>query len=243
MAYLRLDAAASGPEAVLARADLDPAGAAARAVRRAHDRGPPPRAAARSSTPRSSSPTPTHPAHRLAAAHKRRFAERLGDLARAAGARQPEQVGRRLALLYDGAAAQAVVHDSADRAAEARAMAAAILREAIDAASKPTGLHGRRAEPAIAGVGNRSVYLCGCNHRAPTSDMMRHGPAPIAGPEPREGTRLPVSTTTDLHERTLAPPAREGPRRHHRRRQLRQLVRAGRPLLPGRRPRPSRSRA
>ncbi|HWE10620.1 MAG TPA: helix-turn-helix domain-containing protein [Solirubrobacteraceae bacterium] len=73
-----------------------------------------------------------HPAHRLAVAHKRRFADRLGELARAAGARGADDVGRRLALLYDGASAQAAVHGSAQAAGEARAIAAAILRDAID---------------------------------------------------------------------------------------------------------------
>jgi AcrR family transcriptional regulator len=72
-----------------------------------------------------------HPAHRLAAAHKRLFSERLADLAREAGARDARRVGRRLALLYDGAAAQLVVSDNPDAAAEAHAMAAAILNEAI----------------------------------------------------------------------------------------------------------------
>ena len=38
-------------------------------------------------------------------------------------------------------------------------------------------------------------------------------------------------------------PERQGPRRHHRRRQLRLVVRAGRPVLQGRRPDASRSRA
>lgn len=70
--------------------------------------------------------------HRLAAEHKRRFTDRLAALARAAGARDPEGVARRLALLYDGAAAQVVVQDSPEPAAEAQSMAAAILREALD---------------------------------------------------------------------------------------------------------------
>jgi AcrR family transcriptional regulator len=77
-------------------------------------------------------PDPDHPAHRLAAEHQQRFTERLADIARDAGARPAEQVGRRLALLYDGAAAQSVVSDSDEPAAEAFAMAASILREAID---------------------------------------------------------------------------------------------------------------
>jgi AcrR family transcriptional regulator len=76
-------------------------------------------------------PDVDHPAHRLAAQHKRRFSERLADLAREAGARDATRVGRRLALLYDGAAAQIVVSDSPDAAAEAHAMAAALLDDAI----------------------------------------------------------------------------------------------------------------
>ena len=75
---------------------------------------------------------PAHPAHRFAAEHKLRFTERLTDIARDAGARPAEQVSRRLALLYDGAAAQLAVTSSAEPAAEAYAMAAALLREAID---------------------------------------------------------------------------------------------------------------
>lgn len=77
-------------------------------------------------------PDPASGGHRLAAEHKVRLVHRLADLAREAGARDPDRVGRRLALLYDGAAAQLVVHDRPDAAAEAQAMAAALLREAID---------------------------------------------------------------------------------------------------------------
>ena len=60
------------------------------------------------------------------------FEQRLTDLARAAGARNPEQVGRRLALLYDGAAIRAFVDDDPAPTADAYAIAAAILRDAID---------------------------------------------------------------------------------------------------------------
>jgi AcrR family transcriptional regulator len=75
---------------------------------------------------------PGHPGHRAAAEHKREFAQQLADLAREAGAHDADRVGRRLALLYDGAAAQTVIFDSGDPAAEAHAMAAGILDEAID---------------------------------------------------------------------------------------------------------------
>jgi AcrR family transcriptional regulator len=77
-------------------------------------------------------PDPAGRAHRIAAEHKRAFTARLADLARGAGARDPEGLARRLALLYDGAAAQVVVQDSPEPAAEAQAMAAALLREALD---------------------------------------------------------------------------------------------------------------
>lgn len=76
-------------------------------------------------------PDVAHPAHRLAAEHKQRFAEHLADLAREAGARDARRVGRRLALLYDGAAAQVVVFDNPDAADEAHAIAAALLDRAI----------------------------------------------------------------------------------------------------------------
>jgi AcrR family transcriptional regulator len=76
-------------------------------------------------------PDPAHPAHRLAAKHKARFAEQLCELAREAGARPADAVGRRLALLYDGAATQTAVMDSPEPAAEAFALAAALLEEAI----------------------------------------------------------------------------------------------------------------
>jgi AcrR family transcriptional regulator len=77
-------------------------------------------------------PDPSHPAHRAAAEHGRWLQQRLTDLARAAGARDPEQVGRRLTLLYDGAAIRAVVDDDPAPTADAYAIAAAILRDAID---------------------------------------------------------------------------------------------------------------
>lgn len=51
-------------------------------------------------------PDPDHPVHRRAAQYKRRFAERLTDLAREAGARNPETLGEQLALVYDGAASR-----------------------------------------------------------------------------------------------------------------------------------------
>ncbi len=131
-AYLRSyeDDSYAGPERALARSDLTPRAQLLELFGTLADDERPMRgcpyvnAAVELADPR-------HPAHRLAAEHKQRFVERLADLAREAGARDAERVGRRLALLYDGAAAQAVVFDNAASAVEAHAMAAALLDEAI----------------------------------------------------------------------------------------------------------------
>ncbi len=77
-------------------------------------------------------PEPDGLPHRVAAEHQRRFTAQLADLARGAGARDPERLARRLALLYAGAAAQVVVQNRPEPAAEAQTMAAALLREALD---------------------------------------------------------------------------------------------------------------
>jgi AcrR family transcriptional regulator len=121
---------ALGPEGVLARADLAPRARLLELFAALGDEQRPLRGC-----PFINSAVeladPEHPAHRLAAAHKRRFTEQLTEIARDAGARPAEQVGRRLALLYDGAAAQMVVYDSPEPAAEAFATAASILHQAI----------------------------------------------------------------------------------------------------------------
>lgn len=77
-------------------------------------------------------PDPEHPVHRAAAERSRRFVTQITALARAAGAADPEQVGRRLALLYAGAAARVQLDDAAAVVGDAHAVAAAILRDAID---------------------------------------------------------------------------------------------------------------
>ena len=77
-------------------------------------------------------PDPEHPAHRAAARHARALQEQLTDLARAAGARGPERIGRQLALLYAGASIASLVADDPAVATDAYALAAGILRDAID---------------------------------------------------------------------------------------------------------------
>ncbi|ADJ47402.1 TetR family transcriptional regulator [Amycolatopsis mediterranei S699] len=73
---------------------------------------------------------PDHPAHRYAAERKARFAERLTEIAREAGAADPESLGQRLALLYDGASARSTVLNS-DHPHE---VALALATELVDAA-------------------------------------------------------------------------------------------------------------
>ncbi|MFE2542115.1 TetR/AcrR family transcriptional regulator [Actinacidiphila glaucinigra] len=77
-------------------------------------------------------PDPDHPVHLLAAAHKREFARRLAALARVAGARDPEALGERLALLYDGAVARSTALNSTGPGAHARAIATLLVDAAID---------------------------------------------------------------------------------------------------------------
>jgi AcrR family transcriptional regulator len=121
----------SAPQAVLARADLAPRAKLLELFTALAQQPRPLR-----SDPFVSAavefPDPSHPAHRAAAEHGRRLQQRLTDLARAAGARDPEQVGRRLALLYDGAAIRAFVDDDSASTSDAYAIAAALLRDAID---------------------------------------------------------------------------------------------------------------
>lgn len=75
---------------------------------------------------------PTHPARRVVARRQAELGERLGDLAREAGARDAERIGERLALLYAGAAASVIAADDPAPIAEATAIARTLLADAID---------------------------------------------------------------------------------------------------------------
>jgi AcrR family transcriptional regulator len=75
---------------------------------------------------------PGHPARRLIARHQRELAERLGELARAAGARDAERLGERLLVLYDGAAAAVLAADDPGPIAAATSIARTLLADAID---------------------------------------------------------------------------------------------------------------
>lgn len=76
-------------------------------------------------------PDPGHPVHQLAATHKREFAHRLTDLARQAGAADPETLGEQLALLFDGAAARGTALNSSHTGACARSIAESLIDAAL----------------------------------------------------------------------------------------------------------------
>lgn len=73
-----------------------------------------------------------NPIHRMAAEHKRTFAAHVRDLVAASGAKDPGEVTERLMILMEGAIVTAHTHGRSDGAARARAMAEAILADAID---------------------------------------------------------------------------------------------------------------
>ena len=73
-----------------------------------------------------------HRVHEAVRELAEQFTARLTALARAARAPDPERTARRLATLYDGACSRMLVDDVATVVADAYAMAASILREAID---------------------------------------------------------------------------------------------------------------
>lgn len=72
-----------------------------------------------------------HPIHVQAAEHKHLMLEFLTDLARKAGARDPEALGCQLLLLQEGAIVTAVLVKSCDPARDAKAAAQVLLDNAL----------------------------------------------------------------------------------------------------------------
>ena len=70
---------------------------------------------------------PDDPIHKLAAEHKKRIVETLGEMCHAAQLPEPERLARRLALLKEGAIADATIAGDATAAAEAKLMAVRML--------------------------------------------------------------------------------------------------------------------
>lgn len=79
---------------------------------------------------------PDHPACKLAAAHRQEMRDRLGRLAAAAGAAEPDRLGLQLAILMDGAYAGGVL-DNAEETARALVSAAESLIAAATTADGP----------------------------------------------------------------------------------------------------------
>jgi AcrR family transcriptional regulator len=75
---------------------------------------------------------PGHPGRRVIARRQHELGELLGALCREAGARQAEQLGRRLLVLYAGASAAVLAADDAAPVADATAIARILLEGAID---------------------------------------------------------------------------------------------------------------
>lgn len=75
---------------------------------------------------------PRHPGRRVVARRQHELGELIGEVCREAGARQAEQLGRRLLVLYAGASAAVVAVNDAAPAAEATAIARILLERVID---------------------------------------------------------------------------------------------------------------
>src|SRR5438132_9244604 len=70
-------------------------------------------------------------------AHRAWLRSLFADLAREAGARNPEQLARQLMLLYDGAAVSAWMDHNSSAATAARSVASALVDAAIPLATQP----------------------------------------------------------------------------------------------------------
>jgi len=74
---------------------------------------------------------PDHPAHKVVRRHKERIRRWLLMRARAAGAANPEELSRRLMLVFAGVQSQALVERSPRPARDARRLAKALIDEAV----------------------------------------------------------------------------------------------------------------
>jgi AcrR family transcriptional regulator len=74
---------------------------------------------------------PGHPAHKVVRRHKERIRRWFLSRARAAGASNPEQLARRLMLLFAGVQSQALLERSARPARDARDLAGALIADAV----------------------------------------------------------------------------------------------------------------
>lgn len=73
----------------------------------------------------------THPVREFVADHKQRFEQQIVDIAREAGASDPEALAGQLSVLFDGASVRAAVLGRTDPYAQARAAAEILIEQAI----------------------------------------------------------------------------------------------------------------
>jgi AcrR family transcriptional regulator len=76
-------------------------------------------------------PDPTHPAHAVVRQHKERVRRWLRERAKAAGARDPGTLSRRLMLVFAGAQAEALIEQSGRPARDAQRLAAELIEAEI----------------------------------------------------------------------------------------------------------------
>ena len=76
-------------------------------------------------------PDPDHPAHVIVRRHKARLRRWLRARAKAAGARDPDELSRELMLIFAGAQAQALIERSGRPARDARKLAASLVESAL----------------------------------------------------------------------------------------------------------------
>jgi hypothetical protein len=74
---------------------------------------------------------PRHPAHKVVRRHKERIRRWLLSRAKAAGATDPEQLSRRLMLIFSGVQSQALLERSAQPARDAHSLARVLIDAAI----------------------------------------------------------------------------------------------------------------
>ncbi|WP_327714783.1 TetR/AcrR family transcriptional regulator [Streptomyces sp. NBC_00490] len=83
-------------------------------------------------------PDPGHSAHQLAVAYKKEFTHRLTDIARQAGAADPDKLAEQLALLFDGAAARGTALNDNRTGACARSIAELVVDAALAEVGPPS---------------------------------------------------------------------------------------------------------
>lgn len=75
----------------------------------------------------------THPVREFVSDHKQRFENQIVDIAREAGASDPELLAGQLSILFDGASARGAVLGRTDPYPQARAAAEVLIQQAIAA--------------------------------------------------------------------------------------------------------------